>query len=122
MMCCVAAMPIITITAYEQIHGVVEQTYRITEDANITCIATGYPIPDVVWLNSNINGSVVAKNRQIFGSAKATGNGNLFSVSALMVIRRYDTGVYKCVANNSVGTTTVNITVMCKLPQSSHLL
>ena len=122
MMCCVAAMPIITIIANEQIHRVVEQTYRITEDGNITCIATGYPIPDVVWLNGNVNGSVVAKNRQTFGSAKATGNGNLFSVSALMVIRRNDTGVYKCVANNSVGTSTVNITVMCKLPQSSHLL
>ena len=122
MMCCVAAMPIITITTNQQIHRVVEQTYRITEDGNITCIATGYPIPDVVWLNGNINGSVIVKNRQIFGSAKATGNGNLLSVSALMVIRRNDTGVYKCVANNSVGTSTVNITVMCKLPQSIHLL
>lgn len=119
MMYCFAAIPIISIAVTEQIHTVMKQIYAVIEDGNITCTATGYPIPDVVWLN---NGSVV--NRQIFSSPKATGDGNLFSVSALLVIRRNDTGVYTCVANNSVGNTTVNITVMCKLycNPASHLL
>ena len=115
MMYCFAAIPIISIMETEQIHVVMKQIYTVIEDGNITCTTTGYPIPDVVWLNNN--GSVV--NRQIFSSAKATGDGNLFSVSALMFIRRNDTGVYTCVANNSVGITTINITVMCKLLQSS---
>ena len=102
------AIPIIDITETEQV-------YNITEgDASITCTATGYPVPDIVWLNND--GSEVDKNRVKTDSTMATGVGNLYNVSVSMTIGRNDTGVYACIANNSIGndTHTINITVSCK--------
>ena len=86
----------------------------VTEGDNITCTATGYPVPDIVWLGND--GSEVDKNRLITDSAIATGVGNLYNVSVSMTVGRNDTGVYKCIANNSIGndTRTINITVNCK--------
>ena len=83
-----------------------KQAYNITEGGNITCTATGYPVPDIVWLNND--GSVVDKNRLV---------SNVSSMSVSMVARRNDGGVYTCVANNFLGydSSTVNITVHCKL-------
>ena len=97
--------------------------FNITEgsDGSITCTATGYPVPTVVWQNSD--GSSLSNNRLMSGSAmniSSTGVGNVTSVSVeLMVIgaMRVDTGMYRCSANNSVSSTTrnVSITVRCKL-------
>ena len=98
------------------------QQFNITEGSNgsITCTATGYPVPTVVWQNSN--GSSLSNNRLVSGSPvniSSTGVGNETSVSVeLMVIRamRIDTGMYRCSANNSVRNTSrnINITVQCK--------
>ena len=97
------------------------QQFYIIEGSNgsITCTATGYPIPTVVWQNSD--GSSLSNNRLVSGSPvnMPTGVGNVTSVSVeLMVIRamRVDTGMYRCSANNSVSSTTRNITitVRCK--------
>ena len=99
------------------------QQFNITEGSNgsITCTATGYPVPTVVWLNSD--GSSLSNNRLVSGSPVnilSTGVGNVTSVSVeLMVIgaMRVDTGMYRCSASNSVSNTTrnINITVQCKL-------
>ena len=100
------------------------QRFNITEgsDGSITCTATGYPVPTVVWQNSD--GSSLSNNRLVFGSLvniSSTGVGNVTSVSVeLMVIgtmRMVDTGMYRCSANNSVSSTTrnISITVQCKL-------
>ena len=99
------------------------QQFNITEGSNgsITCTATGYPIPTVVWQNSD--GSSLSNNRLISGSPvniSSTGVGNVTSVSVeLMVIgaMRVDTGMYRCSANNSISDTTrnINITVQCEL-------
>ena len=98
------------------------QQFNITEGSNgsITCTATGYPVPTVVWQNSD--GSSLSNNRLVSGSPVniPTGVGNVTSVSVeLMVIgaMRVDTGMYRCSANNSVNSTTrnINITVQCKL-------
>ena len=99
------------------------QQFYIIERSNgsITCTATGYPIPTVVWQNSD--GSSLSNNRLISGSPvniSPTGVGNVTSVSVeLMVIgaMRVDTGMYKCSANNSVSSTTrnISITIQCKL-------
>ena len=97
------------------------QQYNITEGSNgsITCTATGYPPPTVVWQNSD--GSSLSNNRLVPGSPMAmpTGIGNVSSVSVeLMVIgaMRVDSGMYRCSANNIVNSTTRNIiiTVQCK--------
>ena len=97
------------------------QQFNITEgsDGPITCTATGYPVPTVVWQNSD--GSILSNNRLVSGSPvnMPTGVGNVTSVSVeLMVIgaMRIDTGMYRCSANNSVSSTTrnINITVQCK--------
>ena len=98
------AIPIITIPENKQ-------SYTLTENDNITCTATGYPVPDIVWENDD--GS---SNRLVTGSLKAD-NGNIPSVSVSLTVRRTDTGVYSCVANNSVGNDihTINVIVQCKL-------
>ena len=81
----------------------------------ITCTATGYPVPDIVWLNND--GSEVDENRLIPGSTMTTDITNVPGVSVSMIVRRSDGGVYTCVANNSVGndTSTIHITVQRKL-------
>ena len=97
------------------------EEFNITEGSNgsITCTATGYPVPTVVWQNSD--GSSLSNNRLVSGSPviSSTGVGNVSSVSVeLMVIgaMRVDSGMYRCSANNSVNSTTRNITitVQCK--------
>ena len=97
------------------------QQFNITEGSNgsITCTATGYPIT-VVWQNSD--GSSLSNNRLVSGSPvnMPTGIGNVTSVSVeLMVIgaMKVDTGMYRCSANNSVSSTTrnISITVQSKL-------
>lgn len=42
---------------------------------------------------------------------------NQFVVSVSMIVRRNDSGIYICVANNSVGNNTgaINISVNCKI-------
>ena len=99
------------------------QQFNINEGSNgsITCTATGYPVPTVVWQNSD--GSSLSNNRLVSGNPVNilfTGVGNVTSVSVeLMVIgaMRVDTGMYRCSANNSVSSTTrnISITVQCKL-------
>ena len=99
------------------------QQFNITEGSNglITCTATGYPVPTVVWQNSD--GSSLSNNRLVSGSPvniSSTGGGNVTSVSVeLMVIgaMRVDTGTYRCSASNNISNTTsnINITVQCKL-------
>ena len=96
--------------------------FNIIEGSNgsITCTATGYPVPTVVWQNSN--GSSLSNDRLVSDSSvnmSSTGVGNVSSVSVeLMVIgaMRVDSGMYRCSANNSVSSTTSNITitVQCK--------
>ena len=90
------------------------QQFNITEGNNgsITCTATGYPVPTVVWQNSD--GSSLSNNRLVSGSPviSSTGVGNVSSVSVeLRVIGAMtaDTGMYRCSANNSVDSTSRSI-------------
>ena len=100
-----------------------EQQFNIIEGSNgsITCTATGYPVPTVVWQNSD--GSNLSNNRLVSGSPvniSSTGVGNVTSVSVeLMVIgaMRVDTGMYRCSANNSIGSdaaVNISLTIQCK--------
>ena len=98
-----------------------EHQLTIAEGSNgsITCTATGYPVPTVEWENSD--GSSLNNNRLVSGSPviSSTGVGNMSSVSVeLMVIGalRVDSGIYRCSANNSVGSTirNINIITLCK--------
>ena len=99
------------------------QQFNITEGSNgsITCTATGYPVPTVVWQNSD--GSSLSNNRLVSGSPvniSSTGVGNVTSVSVeLMVIgaMRVDTGMYRCSASNSIGSdaaVNISLTILCK--------
>ena len=97
------------------------QQFTITEGSNgsITCTATGYPVPTVVWQNSD--GSSLSNNRLVSGSPviSSTGVGNVNSVSVeLMVIgaMRVDSEKYRCFTSNSINRTEVDITItiQCK--------
>ena len=91
-----------------------ERALIVTEGANITCTATGYPVPNILWLNDNR--TVVDEDRLVGVMTK--GVGNLYVVvSVSLIIRRNDSGLYTCVASNSVGNYSriINITVQSKL-------
>ena len=93
------------------------QLFNITEGSNgsITCTATGYPVPTVVWQNSD--GSSLSNNRLVSGSPviSSTDVGNVSSVSIeLMVIgaMRVDSRMCRCSASNSISSTTRSITII----------
>ena len=98
------------------------QEFTITEgrDGSITCTATGYPPPTIVWHNSD--GSSLSNMRLVSGSEvmSSTGVGNVTSVSVELMVTgamRVDTGMYTCSASNIVSNdtdVTVNITIQCK--------
>ena len=98
------------------------EEFNITEGSNgsITCTATGYPVPTVVWQNSDR--SSLSNNTLLSGSPmniSSSGVGNVSSISVeLMVIGaiRVDSGMYRCSASNNINNTTRNITitVQCK--------
>ena len=99
------------------------QEFTITEGSNgsITCTATGYPPPTVVWQNSD--GSSLSNMRLVSGSEvlSSTGVGNVTSVSVELMVTgamRVDTGTYKCSASNILDYNetgvTVDITIQCK--------
>ena len=74
------------------------------DTTTLTCEATGYPPPTVVWSTSNEDYSdrVLASD----SVSVPTGYGNVTRVSLNLTITsasREDTGVYMCSANNSVG-------------------
>ena len=98
-----------------------EQEFIITEGSNgsITCTATGYPPPTVVWQDSD--GTLLSDGRLVFGGAvmSSTGVGNVTSVSVELMVTgamRVDTGVYTCSVSNGINSTnrTITITVQCK--------
>ena len=99
------------------------QEFTITEgsDGSITCTATGYPPPTVVWKDSD--GSSLSNMRLVSGSEvmSSTGVGNVTSVSVELMVTgamRVDTGMYTCSASNIVSFNdtyiTVTITIQCK--------
>ena len=103
------------------------QEFIITEGSNgsITCTATGYPVPTVVWQNSD--GSSLSSSKLVSGSPviSSTGVGNVTSVSVeLMVIgaMRDDNGMYRCSANNSVSGITRNIKISVYVQCKWHLM
>ena len=97
-----------------------EFTFTEGSDGSITCTATGYPPPTVVWQNSD--GSSLSNMRLVSGSEmmSSTGVGNVTSVSVELMVTgamRVDTGMYTCSASNVVSNdtdVTVTITIQCK--------
>ena len=84
----------------------------------ITCETFGYPPPTIVW--SRTNGTLSDRVSVSDSVSVLTVNGNVTRVSVNLIITnasREDTGVYRCSANNSIGSDNrnVNITVQCKL-------
>ena len=98
------------------------QEFTITEgsDGSITCTATGYPPPTVVWENSD--GSSLNNPRLITGSEVMSSSsvGNVTSVSVELMVTgamRVDTGMYICSAENVLSNDTdvnVAITILCE--------
>ena len=77
----------------------------VTEGNNATlfCNATGYPVPNIVWINAS-SGNVVSRTKTL----------------PITAITRSESGNYTCHASNEIGNDTqpCEIDVYCKL----HLL
>ena len=104
-----------------------QQQLDVIEGRNgsITCTATGYPAPTVVWQNSD--GSSLNNNRLVSGPVNMlpTGVGNEISVSVeLKVIGaiREDDRMYRCSANNIIGNTTANIRIIIQCKCTVYLV
>ena len=89
----------------------------------ITCEASGYPPPTIVWsrLDGNLSDRVLVSDNV----SVPTGYGNVTRVSVNLTITnasREDTGEYMCSANNSIGSEErdVSITVQCKFLNQAH--
>ena len=85
-----------------------------TRGGSITCTATGYPVPTVVWQNND--GSGLSNNRLVSGIPviSSTGVGNVTSVSVeLRVIgaMMIDSGMYRCSATNALNSTFRSIVI-----------
>ena len=92
-------------------------TIREGNTTTITCEAFGYSPPTIVW--SKADGNLSDRVSVSDSVSVPTGNGNVTRVSVNLTITnasREDTGVYTCLANNSIGSdeSIVNITVQCK--------
>ena len=90
---------------------------REGDTTTITCEALGYPSPTIVW--NRIDGNLSDRVSLSDSVSVPTGYGNVTRVSVNLTITnayREDTGVYRCSANNSIGSDkrNVNITVQCK--------
>ena len=82
----------------------------------ISCIATGFPAPNVVWQKINFNSRYTLRN-----TTTVTGKGNLTRVSVTLQVfstRRSDTGMYRCSASNIISTAIRNITVIVQCKRS----
>ena len=97
------------------------QKFNITEGSNgsVTCTATGYPVPTVVWQKSDGSSLInnILKSGSVVNSSTAVGNVTSVSVDLQVVgASRVDTGMYKCFVNNNISNTSRNIiiTVQCK--------
>ena len=92
------------------------QEVNITEgsDGTVTCTATGYPLPMVIWQDSD--GNLFDAN----SLSSSTGIGNVSRVSvdlSLTGAMRTSTGTYTCLASNILGmvSRTITIIVQCEL-------
>ena len=85
------------------------------QNASVTCTATGYPVPKVVWLNSD--GSKLINSRIKSGtpiiSSAGIGNVSVISLELILIgAMRGDTGMYRCSATNAINSTARNIIII----------
>ena len=97
------------------------QQFDIIEDNHfeITCTATGYPPPSIIWKKDANHGSGGYSSRVTSGVPQnlptSVGNETCVSVTLIMTgVTKEDAGIYRCVASNLVRSTIVTITVLCK--------
>ena len=88
----------------------------------ITCIATGVPVPTIIWSRPD-NSSLVESRYVISDSsppvAVSNGSNEVFQITSnltIMNVLRGDTGVYHCLVFNVVNSvqSDTTLTVMCK--------
>ena len=88
----------------------------VTAEGNtltITCEATGYPLPTIVW--SKVNGDL--SSRVSVGENIANKLLSVRGTLTLTNVTKDDTGLYECSASNYLGSDAdyVMITIQCKL-------
>ena len=73
-----------------------------SNDATLFCNATGNPVPSINWIRKDAGEVTIVSNN---------------SALVFAAINRNESGLYQCVANNSVGNASKNCTVdvQCKL-------
>ena len=88
------------------ISSIPDETVNEIDNLNLTCMATGVPLPFVSWVKVS--------------SGQRT-NGSLLQLTN---INRSQAGEYRCEASNECGNAveTVNIAVPCKLQGVTHAM
>ena len=73
-----------------------------SSDATLFCNATGNPVPSIKWITRSTGEVTIVSNK---------------SALVFAAINRNESGLYQCIANNSVGNDSKNCTVdvQCKL-------
>ena len=73
-----------------------------SNDATLYCNATGNPVPSIKWIRRSRGDDTIVSNK---------------SALVFPAIYRNESGLYQCIANNSVGNDSKNCTVdvQCKL-------
>ena len=92
---CVSVPPNVTL---RQCPTVVSES----NDATLNCNATGNPVPSIKWIRRSTGEVAIVSNNSVLVFAAIHGN---------------ESGLYQCIANNSIGNDSKNWTVdvHCKL-------
>ena len=115
---CMCSSLLVLVSITNSTDGILVPVTNEGDDIMITCevISIDNPLPTVLW--SRNNGILSARVSVSESVSISTGSGNISRTSVNLTITnpsREDNGVYRCFANNSVGSDSKNvrITVQC---------
>lgn len=77
-----------------------EQTIQPGPSVSLKCVASGNPLPQIVW---RLDGAPIPENHRIRSGDYVTKDGFVVSFVNVSNVKTEDGGDYRCTANNGVG-------------------
>ena len=89
-------------------------TVEQSSSVELSCNVSGVPLPQVEWFTNSSDGLTPVDDNVVIGSME--NENGVSSTLTLLSIQLSESGVYLCMANNSLGFDTAQtlITVYCK--------